>query len=187
MTMMNDDMPKQPPASDHQPSDDTPHLAHLREKLRSENLRRDRRSSEGIWYWTWLKPQWMLREFRATEFGKLTHEEAWSRHVVPEIAKHYKLRKSDADKLLPLHKSLPRGRVHRVKSMKLWLIMHGGDAPIPQQKAEMMLPSRFNLTKELLCGRVLFVLDSLRSMVPEEQSALKAILGRVPYRSESHD
>jgi len=182
---MNDNTPEQPPIDDHQPSADSPHLAHLREKLKRENLRRDRRPSAGIWYWVWLRPNWILCDFKETEYGKITHEQVWVKYVAPEIARHYRLTKHDAERLNPLTKSLPRGRVFRGRKTGFWIFMHAADNPRGNQHFEMLLPSRFNLTKQLLFGGVSFAKDELLEMLPSDQSALKAIIGRLPYRSET--
>jgi hypothetical protein len=146
-------------------------------------LRRDMRPSEGIWYWGWFAPASALEllEIKQTEFGDLTHEQAWRFLIVPELVRHYRLGKRDVAKLLPLYRSLPRGSVQFGPNSKLWRIHHAGDSPRGEQNFMMLTPARFSLSSALLKGNVAFVTDLKLAMCSADQLALQAVIGTVPY------
>jgi hypothetical protein len=143
-------------------------------------LRRIMNPSPGIWYWTHFN-FWELLEVKETEFGALSHADAWRLLVVPEIAKHYKLKAGDVKRLEPLYRSMPRGSVMYGANSKCWIIMHAQDNPMGQQKAEMLIPARFCLSNILLRGDVAFAHDKKLAMIPADQLALQAVIGTVPY------
>jgi hypothetical protein len=148
------------------------------EKMKKDSLREDYRPSEGIWYWVWLKPKWKLMEFKATEYGDLTHEDAWRRYVSDNLVVHYNIREG-VDEIKDAYTGMPRGRVAHVG--KKWVFYHGDDTPINFAKAKIQIVSRFELTKQALAGQVEFKFDEHETMQEDDRAIVKKYIGDVPY------
>jgi hypothetical protein len=153
--------------------------------FRKKMLQMDTRPSEGLWYFVWLKPMWQLMIFKATEYGELSHLDAWSKFVADKVAKHYKINPDDVvngvDSLRNSYLCMPRGRVS-LNPAGDWIFVHGDDFPICREKAMMLLPSRFSLMKQLLLKKVKFKFDEHEVMDKLDQRVAKALIGKIPYK-----
>ena len=152
--------------------------------LKKALIKEDTRPSEGIWYYVWLKPKWVLYAFKATEFGDMTHLDVWSSSLADVMAKHYKINPdqiiNDVDSLRNAHCCMPRGRVWKNPEGK-WIFGHGNDFPIDTAKAMKVLPASFELTKEILNKNVTFRFEEHETMEKEDMLIVQALIGKVPY------
>lgn len=151
----------------------------ISKKLKRDSLKEDYRPSEGIWYWVWLRPKWKLTEFKKTEYGDMTHEDAWTRYVSGKIAKHYGVSNDD---LKDAYTGMPRGRVVRIgKKDVLWVFYHGDDTPISFGRAKFQLVSRFELRKQASEGQTGFQFHEHETMQEDDMAIVQRSIGKVPY------
>ncbi|MDP1713084.1 MAG: hypothetical protein Q8K86_11590 [Candidatus Nanopelagicaceae bacterium] len=106
--------------------------------VKTKLLKEDRSPSEGIWYLLWLKPYWVLRDFKESEFPGLNHSDIWEQSLYLDVAKHYGLT-SKPFKLLSY--AFPRGRIVNLNPSKKeigtraetargrWVVLFGNDLP----------------------------------------------------------
>jgi len=164
----------------------TKKLDRLLDSLKRNALKEDVRPSEGVWYWVWLKPSWVLREFRFTEYGgDIQHDVAWRNYIAPEIAKHYKVSLNEVvgvDSLINAYTGMPRGRVAKTSSK--WVFYHGNDTPVNFAKAKLMIAARFNLRNALVDGTATFMYDEHEAMQDEDKAVIEAVIGEVPYANK---
>jgi hypothetical protein len=142
----------------------------------------DTRPSEGIWYYVYLKPIWKLYVFKATEYGDMTHVDAWSKYLADIVAKHYKVNPDKvigAESLRTAYLCMPRGRVFQDQKGK-WIFNHGNDFPVPIKKAKKLLPAEFELTKQALQKMVEFRFEDHEVQDPHDVHIFKTLVGQSP-------
>ena len=155
--------------------------------LKANMIKEDTRPSEGMWYFVWLKPRWELRVFKETEYGNLTHQDAWYKYLAPIIGKHYKVdinKVVGTDSLKNAYACMPRGRVYVSEDGK-YTFGNGDDFPINPKKAQIMLISQFELTKLALMGKTKWKYDEHERMIETDQAVVQALIGKVPYGKAS--
>lgn len=142
----------------------------------------------GIFFWVPIigsKITWRLETFFDSQFPVnsehsqgLDHQGIWLRWANTILGKD----DSDAPREIRHHYSgLPRGRVTVTKerkytgapATKVWLILNGGDAPMPEAKAGKLLASRFYLPD----GQWKYVFDDHERMLADDVKAIQRYLG----------
>ena len=145
--------------------------AKLAEALRRRLLHEDRRPSEGIWYWVYLKPDWELRVFKNTEYGDfLTHVDVWEDYIAPLLAEHYNV---SLKSLINIPYAMPRGRVVKRKD-GTWFLYHGNDAPGGLAKWKKKIIHAFNLEGQV--GLINWDVDDHEKMLTVDKQAFKALI-----------
>lgn len=143
----------------------------LNKKLQEALLKEDRKPSEGIWYIIWLKPKWVLKAFKDTEYPGIAHMSAWTEYLAPLVADHYKI---PLDEVKLLTYAFPRGRVvyqqqkaKEITSMSemtgKWVFYYGGD--LPDNRFKRLIVSAFNL--EGMVGRMQWSTDDEHEYMQE--------------------
>ena len=135
-------------------------------------------ATEGIWYFVYLKPDWMLLLDRDRN---ASHLQYWRKTVVPMLIDWYKLKKDVAPKLGELSASMPRGRV--LEDEGRHGVYHGGDFPksLSFQGEINKIISGFGISKRYLLQRVDIRYEPHEKMEAAQQKVLQKIIGKLPY------
>jgi len=158
------------------------HLRKILWDLKKSPLREDRRPSEGVWYFIWLKPKWVLEAYKFTEYGDSfgqLHSTLWEKYLADKVGNHYGIDPDEIygmDSLRNASSGMPRGRVALTDSG--WALYHGNDTPIPFDKAKTILLNAFELSQ--FNNR--FEYDDHEIMTPEDQETIQEAIGHVPYK-----
>jgi hypothetical protein len=133
------------------------------------------KSSDGIWYYVYLKPGWIMMYL---EGGLHQHIHFWPHNVIPKLQEHYELTNAEAKKLEPLYASMPRGRVTSFKYGTSFEIVHGNDFPscmgISSEINDIL--DLFNLPLNTPHGY-----HEHEAMLSGHKKRLQAVIGKVKY------
>ena len=162
-------------------------------------LREDTRPSEGIWYFVFVKGVWQLEFYKATEYGDITHDEVWRKYICMLLADNYKINpderltvdavpshvkkiepgKTDwTDTVRNSYRGMPRGRVTLIDG--IYVCYHGNDSPLPGNKAETLVPAKFELTKLIFMKKVKWEFDDHETMLPTDRAIVEKAIGKMP-------
>jgi hypothetical protein len=166
----------------------------LLEKMRKEVLKEDTRPYEGLWYFVYYKPQWVLEAFKTTEYGEMNHDECWEKFICAKLQDHYKVNPDKfvlvstaesemEESLRAAYTGMPRGRVTQGEK---WVFYHGNDSPIPEGKLIKLLPAKFELTRHALEQGVKFEFDEHETMQEIDIQVVQSVLGiKIPYKKRT--
>ena len=135
-------------------------------------------ATEGIWYSLYLKPVWKLL-FDLDENASTLHY--WRRTCVPKLMEWYKLDEKKRRSLSELHTSQPRGRV--LLDEGRYGIYHGSDFPkgLSLDTEIKKIVSGFGLSKYFILKRVDVKFEPHECMDKKQQTALRKLIGKIPY------
>jgi len=159
-------------------------LMHSR-RLRTKCLRESAKPSAGIWYWVWLKPEWVLQTYKDVDFPDVIHVTIWEEFLAGKVAEHYGV---SVRQLLPLSYAFPRGRVVHVRPTKKeislpsddrgqWTFYHGNDAPGGLERWKKKLVHSFSLNE--MVGAIDWKLDDHERRSREEVREIEALIGKI--------
>jgi len=136
--------------------------------------------AEGVYYAIpKTKGGYEVLSLRTDETDEPLHMFFWEK-VLRQVAKEYKLTSSDITTLISNYMAIPRGRVQKdfdkdtLKETGKYIIVHGGDAPLPQIKHFVL--QDFGLIPLSANKKVEWIVDSHEKMDPEDQKALKDVM-----------
>ncbi|MDP1712424.1 MAG: hypothetical protein Q8K86_08205 [Candidatus Nanopelagicaceae bacterium] len=143
----------------------------------------------GIWYYLWLKPEWVLKAMPVKIGGPgIQHYKVWS-VLAEEAAKHFNLNDEQLRVVARLPYSMPRGRVDyrdlkTGAAQRRFILYHGNDFPSTLDVAAetRRIIGEFNLTSQLLNHQnVGPQFDEHETMLIKQQEELRKVLGDIPY------
>jgi len=163
-------------------------LNHLVKKITEQR----KPSLEGIWYYTYLHPEWKLEVYRSDDYGGIGHVGVWGKYLSGLFMGHYKLDSSKLSQVRGLVYSMPRGRMERItpeihqegQKPGHWYLWHGDDFPksliVEVEKRRIL--SEFELNTPAAAGMTHWEVSAHEGMVKEQQAELQKVLGvRIPY------
>jgi hypothetical protein len=133
----------------------------------------------GIYYWVYLKPNWVLKSLVDDSFSDLGHPSLWRDLARNVIAPHYKI--TDPTLLRELSNipySMPRGRLANIKNpqgQRQFIFWNGNDFTMTEQQKKQLIQA-FDLGTEYVNGMVRFAYDDHEVMLPDDVSQLKNII-----------
>jgi hypothetical protein len=136
---------------------------------------------EGIWYYVWLKPDWVL----LWEYGTFAqHISMWSTRVIPALVEHYELTSEQSKAISGAYTGMPRGRVVSEQYGKKWRVVHGDDFPKGTRKSTEVkqIIGVFGLSSHAITGRVSVEVHEHEKMSGDHKARLRKSLGRIPYK-----
>jgi len=135
-------------------------------------------STEGIWYYVYLKPDWDLMIERSAD---AQHVNYWKEKVVPLLLDWYKLDESFRIKLSGLSAAFPRGRV--LADDGRHGIYHGDDFPrgLRLEGEIKRIISGFGLSRYQILKKVDVRFEPHEQMERSQKTKLQKIIGKVPY------
>jgi len=137
------------------------------------------RERHGIYYWVYLKPNWILKVLLDDTFSDLGHPALWRDLAQNVIAPHYKITNPTLlRELSNIPYSMPRGRLVNIKNTqgeRQFIFWNGNDFKMTDQQKRQLI-EEFGLGQEYVNGRVRFSYDDHEVMLPDDVAQLKNII-----------
>lgn len=137
------------------------------------------RERHGIYYWVYLKPNWILKSLVDDSFSDLGHPSLWRDLAKNLIAPHYGITNQTLlRELSNIPYSMPRGRlvnINNPQGQRQFIFWNGNDFKMTDQQKKQLIQV-FGLGAEYVNGMVRFSYDDHEIMLPDDVAQLKNIL-----------
>jgi len=129
----------------------------------------------GPYYWVPTPQGWEVVGYPEEAYGDLIHDSAWRRYTIPYLQDLWRLQDAEVMTLNRVPYGVPRGRVSQALN-GVYLINHGGDAPLPGPDAMRAVRKEMNLGGVKVAGKLKAVLDPHEKQLPLHTAVVNRVL-----------